>query len=264
MAEKESARERLRRRVHAAPTGLSSGKHEEYVAALTALGYSRREAMDRLRAGHVTDADSPEEAIRKALADFSPADLAAAADGDEPPTALAEAPADEPTEERPEPTAGAAALDAAINRATPAVEGLQDWLAGLSTPGGIGGLVLVLIVLLFVLVPVKGKDTRLSLLWKALMGQEVVPLDPKTPTYDIPAHLGQWAEQVGTDIVKGQVREVVNLAQDVSGAAVSSPLATGIAGAIPGPAGTAAIAIGAAERALSEAEQILKDLGITP
>ncbi|HET8979335.1 MAG TPA: RuvA C-terminal domain-containing protein [Solirubrobacteraceae bacterium] len=263
MAEKESARERLRRRVHAAPTGLSSGKQEEYVAALTALGYSRREAMDRLRAGHVTDADSPEEAIRKALAEFSPADLAAAADGDEPPTALAEAPADEPTEERPEPTAGAAALDAAINRATPAVEGLQDWLAGLSTPGGIGGLVLVLIVLLFVLVPVKGKDTRLSLLWKALMGQEVVPLDPKTPTYDIPAHLGQWAEQVGTDIVTGTVRKVPEIIPAVGQAVLSIPGAQPVPGLGAAPPGSAAI-LGAAERALSEAEQLLKDLGITP
>lgn len=51
----------------------------------------------------------------------------------------------------------------------------RERISNLPTPGGIGALVLILIVLLFVIVPVNGNKTRLGLLWDVSLGQAKLP-----------------------------------------------------------------------------------------
>lgn len=59
------------------------------------------------------------------------------------------------------------AVDATL---TPSVNALGNWFASRPTPGGVAGLVFVMVVLWFAVIKVSGKMTRLELIWRTLTG----------------------------------------------------------------------------------------------
>lgn len=75
-------------------------------------------------------------------------------------------------------------------------------LAGrVPTPGGIGLLLAVLVFFWFAVIPVaaNGKDTRLTLIWRTLLGQVHIPGDePQAPTVAEAAQDAFWGAVWGT------------------------------------------------------------------
>lgn len=127
------------------------------------------------------DDESVEEYARRIGADPGPSTPDAPTEPEQPAAPKAEEtpPSDEPKAPKPAPKPGGKAPKSlagkAANAAADKVTGVQNWIAGAPTPGGIGVLLLIILLFVAIIVPVSGGYTRLQLFWLTLLGRTSLP-----------------------------------------------------------------------------------------
>ncbi len=110
------------------------------------------------------------------------------------------------------------------------VYAVHDRIAGLPKPTGLGALVVLLIILVMIIIPIAGHDTRMSLLWKTLIGQK--RLTGEAGTTQQPPAVPSGPVQAGLDVLKVEQQLAAQLAQKEIG------LAQGVASAVTGGVGS--------------------------